>query len=131
VRKKVLTGLDVAYEIQGDFKPREYLVQYQETDFHFASRLMEEEGIYYFFKHSQGGHTMVLANTPQSHPNIPFLPTATFRQMTHPGEITEDRVYLWTKEQEIRSNKYTVWDEHFQLPYKHLEADKSIQDSVH
>ena len=58
--KKVLTGLDVSYEVQGDFKSREYCVQYQESDFRFASRLMEEEGIYYFFKHSAGSHTMVL-----------------------------------------------------------------------
>jgi type VI secretion system secreted protein VgrG len=45
ILKKVLAGLDVAYEIQGTFQPRDYCVQYRETDFNFASRLMEEEGI--------------------------------------------------------------------------------------
>src|SRR5437588_127803 len=64
ILKKVLTGVDVAYEIQGTFEPRDYCVQYRETDFHFASRLMEEEGIYYFFKHTANGHKMVLANSP-------------------------------------------------------------------
>ncbi|MFI5382149.1 MAG: type VI secretion system Vgr family protein, partial [Tepidisphaerales bacterium] len=129
ILKLVLAGLDVAYEIQGDFKSREYCVQYLETDFNFASRLMEEEGIWYFFKHTDGGHTMVLANTPQSHPPIPYGPKVKYEEMFgHSPE--DDRVYEWFKGQEIRSGKYTVWDEHFQLYNKHLDADKTIQDSV-
>ena len=52
----MLTGLDVSFEIQATFQPRDYCVQYRETDFNFASRLMEEEGIYYFFKHTEDGH---------------------------------------------------------------------------
>jgi type VI secretion system secreted protein VgrG len=71
ILKKVLTGLDVTYEIQGSFHPRDFCVQYRETDFNFASRLMEEEGIFYFFKHNSEGHQMVVANTPQSHPDLP------------------------------------------------------------
>src|SRR5436190_1048940 len=42
ILKKVLTGLDVSYQIQGTFQSRDYCVQYRETDFHFASRLMED-----------------------------------------------------------------------------------------
>src|SRR5205823_6132971 len=49
ILKKVLAGLDVSYELRGKYDPRDYCVQYRETDFNFASRLMEEEGIYYFF----------------------------------------------------------------------------------
>src|SRR5438105_5668781 len=56
ILKKVLDGLDVTYEIQGMFHPRDFCVQYRESDFNFASRLMEEEGIYYFFKHTADGH---------------------------------------------------------------------------
>src|SRR5262249_12742891 len=71
ILKKVLEGLDVDYQIQGTFHPRDYVVQYRETDFNFVSRLMEEEGIFYFFKHTESGHQMVLANTPSSHPDVP------------------------------------------------------------
>ena len=42
---------------------RDYCVQYQEIGFHFASRLMEEEGIFYFFKFACGSHKLVLATT--------------------------------------------------------------------
>ena len=48
----------------GGFVKRVYCVQYRETDFQFICRLMEEEGIFYFFKHENGKHTMVLANAP-------------------------------------------------------------------
>src|SRR6185436_18185461 len=67
ILKKVLAGMEVVYEISGTFHPPEFCVQYRESDFAFASRIMEEEGIFYFFRHTASGHTMVLANTPQSH----------------------------------------------------------------
>ena len=53
ILKKVLTGFTVKWELQGTFQPRDYCVQYHESDFQFASRLMEEEGIFYFFKHTR------------------------------------------------------------------------------
>ncbi len=47
---------------QGQYKTREYCVQYRETDFNFISRLMEEEGIFYYFKHDAEKHTLVLGD---------------------------------------------------------------------
>ena len=129
ILKKVLVGLDVTYEIQGTFHPRDFCVQYRETDFNFACRLMEEEGIYYFFKHTDGNHTMVVANTPQSHPDVPG-PTQIIYEDVSGGFRDEDRIYDWEKVQEWRSGKYTLWDHSFELPHKHLETEKLIQDSV-
>lgn len=71
ILKKVFKGFEVSYEIQGEFQARNYCVQYRESDFDFASRLMEEEGIYYYFEHTADKHKMVIANTPESHPNCP------------------------------------------------------------
>ena len=51
----------------------EYCVQYRETDFNFVSRLMEQYGIYYFFEHSDGKHTLVLADAKSSHKTVPGL----------------------------------------------------------
>jgi type VI secretion system secreted protein VgrG len=53
--------------LRGGYKPREYCVQFRESDFAFFSRLLEEEGIYYFFQHDEQGHTLVLADDPGSH----------------------------------------------------------------
>jgi type VI secretion system secreted protein VgrG len=129
ILKKVLTGLDVSYQIQQTFQPREYCVQYNETDLAFISRLMEDEGIFYFFKHSASGHQLVLADSPLAHPAVPYLPTALWDEGTH-GGFEENRVFNWTKQQEIRSGKFTTWGHNFQLPQKHLDAAKPIVDSV-
>jgi type VI secretion system secreted protein VgrG len=130
ILRDLFAGLDVDYgPIQGTFEQREYCVQYRETDLAFASRLMEEEGIFYFFKHTSSGHKMVLANTPQSHPAVPFLPTALWEGGSH-AHFEEDRVFAWSKGQEIRSGKFTAWDHKFEMPTKHLEAEKTITDSV-
>jgi type VI secretion system secreted protein VgrG len=127
ILKKVLQGLDVCYQIQGTFHPRDYCVQYQESDFQFASRLMEEEGIYYFFKHTASSHQMVVANTPQSHPDLPEQSTILFDE----GNGTQSRHVIteWEKVQELRSGKCILWDHCFELPHKHLEADRTIQES--
>jgi type VI secretion system secreted protein VgrG len=126
---KVLEGLDVHPEIQGKFHPREYCVQYRETDFNFASRLMEEEGIFYFFRHTERGHTLVLANTPQSHPPVGGSAEVLFDELEG-GLRDEDRVLRWEKVQELSPGKYTLFDHSFELPHKHLEADKTILPSV-
>jgi type VI secretion system secreted protein VgrG len=90
---------------------------------------MEEEGIYYFFKHSLNGHKLVLANTPGFHPGIPYQTRVVYEKASgHTAE--EDRVYEWLKTQEIRSGKYVAWDDCFQMPGKHLEARKTIMPSV-
>lgn len=129
ILKKVLEGLDITWEIQGTFQPRDYCVQYRESDFQFASRLMEEEGIYYFFKHSDSSHKMVVANTPQSHPDLPGESRIIYEE-TGGGTREEERIYQWEKLQELRSGKYTLWDHCFELPKKHLEAEKTILETV-
>jgi type VI secretion system secreted protein VgrG len=129
ILRQLLTGMDVDYQIQGTFEQREYCVQYRETNLAFASRLMEEEGIFYFFKHTSSGHQMVLANTPQSHPALPYVPTVTWEVSAH-ASMEGDRVFAWSKGQEIRSGKFTAWDHKFEMPTKHLDADKTIMDSV-
>src|SRR5262249_12314550 len=96
ILQKVLKGLDVTPEIHGKFEPRDYCVQYRESDFNFASRLMEEEGIYYFFKHTADGHKMVLANTPGSHPDMPETNKFIFERNLG-GTRTEERIDEWQK----------------------------------
>src|SRR4051794_25164482 len=118
----------VTMQLKTTYKPREYCVQYRETDFEFASRLMEEEGIYYFFKHTSGGHTMVLANTPQSHPET-SPGTAIYEEIVG-GNRPEQRVTGWQRTQQLRSGKVTLWDHNFELPGKHLEAEKQIVETV-
>src|SRR5262249_40262593 len=71
ILEDVLDEIDVGFKLQGSWHARDYCVQYRETDFNFACRLMEEEGIYYYFQHSEGDHLLVVANSPQGHADLP------------------------------------------------------------
>jgi type VI secretion system secreted protein VgrG len=129
ILKKVLTGISVTYQLQGTYLSRDYCVQYRETDFDFASRLMEEEGIFYFFTHSNGAHQMVVADTPQSFPDVQGASTLIYETIEG-GTRAEDRVHRWEKSQLLRSGKYRLWDYCFELPGKNLEAVKPTLDTV-
>ncbi len=59
------------------YTPRDYCVQYRESDFNFLSRLMESEGIYYYVEHTNGNHVMVLADAPSCYKDL--VPTASFK----------------------------------------------------
>ena len=71
ILKQVFGALEFETKVQGTFEPRDYCVQYRESDWDFASRLMEEEGICYFFAHGKETAKLVLANTPLGHPKVP------------------------------------------------------------
>jgi type VI secretion system secreted protein VgrG len=129
ILKHVLAGIDANYEIQGTYEQRDYCVQYRESDFDFVSRLMEEEGIYYYFKHTADGHKMVIADTPQSHAAMPVDDKLIYEEVFG-GTRDEERITGWNKTQELRSGKVTVWDHCFELPHKHLEAEKIILENV-
>jgi type VI secretion system secreted protein VgrG len=130
ILKKVLDGLEVRFQLSGKWEPRDFCVQYRETDFNFASRLMEEEGIFYFFEHAEDGHRMVVANTPSSHPELPTESTIVYRNLTYATAQGEDIIYDWSKSQEIIPAKVTLRDHCFELPHKHLEASLPIQPTA-
>jgi type VI secretion system secreted protein VgrG len=90
---------------------------------------MEEEGIFYFFKHSDGNHQLIVANSPSSHPDVPIASEIVYETMEG-GFRDASRIHSWVKTQELRSGKYTLWDHSFELPHKHLEASKTTQESV-
>ncbi len=62
----------------GTYAEREYCVQYRESNFAFVSRLLEEEGIFYFFEHSEGEHTLILADDPGKIQECPGQPAVDF-----------------------------------------------------
>jgi type VI secretion system secreted protein VgrG len=104
----------------------DYCVQYRETDFNFVSRLMEQEGIFYFFEHKEDKHTLVLADSPRAHAPCPGQPEARYYADAGMGE-REDTVGSWKVEQTLRPGKYAMRDYHFEMPGKTLEvAEPSI-----
>jgi type VI secretion system secreted protein VgrG len=130
ILKKVLAGYKVEWGLTGKYEKRDYCVQYRETDFNFASRLMEEEGIYYYFKHENGNHTLVVADNSGKHEAVAGTTTVEYRNISGQANLTDDVIYDWSKTQELASGKFVLWDHCFEMPHKHLECEKTITPSV-
>lgn len=129
ILQEVLKGFECDFQLWGQYEHREYCVQYRETDFNFASRLMEEEGFFYFFEHSESGHKMVIADSSVAHSAVPGLTKARY-DVVEGGTPNGDHIFEWRKTQELRSSKYTLWDHSFQQPKINLEAKESILESI-
>jgi type VI secretion system secreted protein VgrG len=129
ILRKVFTGFNVDWQLNEKYEPRDYCVQYRETDWNFGARLMEEEGIYFFFEHSDGDHKMIASDNAMEHPTLPGESRLIYEEVEG-GTRDENRIWAWKKEQEMRPGKYVLWDHCFELPHKHLEAEALIHDSV-
>jgi type VI secretion system secreted protein VgrG len=116
--------LDFRPALKRTYTKWDYCVQYRETDFNFVSRMMEQEGIYYFFEHAQGKHTLVLADSPEAHVPCPGQPQARFEPEAGFGG-REDVISGWQTERAMRPGKYTLRDYHFETPSKTLEVNRS------
>lgn len=127
ILRSVFRDLHVEFDLKGTYEPRDFCVQYNESDFDFASRLMEEEGIFYFFRHEEKRDVLVLGDTPEAHPEVSGPPSLIY-DVVRGGNRDEARITLWEKVQELRSGKVTLRDHCFELPHKHLEAQARIQE---
>ena len=122
-------ALDADFQLGGSYGPREYCVQYRESDFNFASRLMEEEGIYYFFKHEAGRHRMVLVDAASSHPNCPVQHAYRFVDSEH-DDGTWDAVTRWTARRRIDSGQVTLTDHDWLQPSTSLAVTRKASDKA-
>ena len=102
-------------------------MQYRETDFNFVSRLMEQEGIYYYFEHTAEGHTMVLVDSVDSHEpcagpysSIPFV-----LQSGSSGALDTEYVNHWQLTNSLQPGKTTIRDYDFKKSKQLLEGTLS------
>jgi type VI secretion system secreted protein VgrG len=100
---------------------RVFCVQYRESHFNFVSRLLEEEGIFYFFEHSKGKHILTLADDNGALKPCPVQSKARMAIDTGPWQ-TEDVVTSWEHEDVVHTGKVTLRDYDFEQPSLQLEA---------
>ena len=115
--KAVLGEFGVTFDAQltGTYGSREYCVQYDETALEFISRLMEEEGIFYFFTFTDGGHTMVLGDSSAAH--IDCVDGAALRYFPDPGgRRMMDTVNQLEYESRLVAQKFEYSDYNYLTP---------------
>ncbi len=108
--------------LKGSYTPRPYCVQYQETALDFVSRLMEDEGIHYYFTHEDGKHILVLTDDSASAVPCPNLDKARYVEQFSTS-TDEDAVVECTLEEEIVAGKYAATDYNFEMPSTSLLAE--------
>ena len=119
---------DFEDSLSGSYREWEYCVQYRETSFDFVSRLMEQEGIYYFFRHEKTRHVLVLADaygahsTVDDYASVPFYPPD--QQMRE-----RDHFYDWQLAREVQPGSLALNDYDFQRPAASLEVRSSVSRS--
>jgi type VI secretion system secreted protein VgrG len=107
----------------GSYPKREYCVQYRETHLAFVSRLLEEEGIFYFFEHGDGKHTLVLADQPSAVQPCPGMSSA--RMASHGEAQPDDVITRLVQEHAVESGKVTLRDYDPLQPSLRLEGTVS------
>ena len=117
---------DYSLRLHGSYDPRTYCVQYRETDFNFISRLLEDEGIFYFFEHEKGKHTLVIADAPEENKPCPKQKEARY-QITGGGWLEEDVVTSLEMVQEIQVGKFALNDYNFEVPATNLLVDAAAK----
>lgn len=126
----IVTGLfdelgfsDYKNSTTGTYNAREYCVQYNETAFAFVSRLLEDEGIFYFFEHADGKHTLVLADDASAHKPCEGLPEGALYRASS-VEHTDDRAITRLRiEQQVVTGKFAHDDFNFETPSTDLKVE--------
>lgn len=107
------------------YREREYCVQYRETDLNFVQRLMEDEGIYYFFKHTESSHMLVLADSISAHEAFPHYEQVEYFPPSENEVRPGDHIHDWFLSRNLQSGKYTLRDFNFTKPRLQLESKLS------
>jgi type VI secretion system secreted protein VgrG len=103
--------------LKRSYPKRDYCVQYRETAFNFVSRLMEEEGIFYFFRHENGKHTLVLADQKGAYEDC-----RESRARYYGGALPGGQLTAWDHQYEFRPGKWAHTDYNFETPSTNLLA---------
>jgi type VI secretion system secreted protein VgrG len=116
---------DFELKLFRSYRKWNYCVQYRETDFNFVARLLEHEGIYWYFEHAKGKHKLVLVDassahdTTAGHGSLPYYGTA--------GQLPPDIdcVNHWAVSREVEPGKVVLTDHDFERPSTSLKVDKA------
>jgi type VI secretion system secreted protein VgrG len=123
------TTADFKLELTGTHRKWNYCVQYRETDFNFVSRLMEEEGIYFYFKHTDGHNTVVLTDSTSKHTATPGYEKI---QVLAPEQVVRpelEHISSWDFSREIQPGVYVHDDYDLERPSVELKTRKVLSRS--
>ena len=115
-------GFEYEKRLSGSYRPWEYCVQYQESDFAFVCRLMEHEGIAYHFEHRNGSHLLVLADDIGGYSTLPGHATIAYRPRDRVVNAMEPCIDQWRISEQITSGRVMLDDFDFRKSRASLQS---------
>ncbi len=117
---------DFVFELNESYQPWKYCVQYRETDFNFVSRLLEHEGMYYYFRQTDGHHTLVITDS-----NDKLEPTKGYETLQYIAPTVLVRpgteyISAWDISREVQPGAYVHEDYDFERPSVDLTTTKTL-----
>ncbi|AYH01037.1 type VI secretion system tip protein VgrG [Pectobacterium parmentieri] len=119
---------DYAHAFRDTHAEREFCVQYNESDLDFINRMAAEEGIFYFFEHENGKHTLVFADTPLAVHDGPTLPYYPNKQQT---SLDEPCVTTFKRRESLRPSEVLLKDYTFKNPRWEATSYDYARDMEH
>ncbi|KVH77308.1 type IV secretion protein Rhs [Burkholderia cepacia] len=117
-------GFPIESHLAETYVPRDYCVQYNETDAAFVSRLMEFEGIYFWFRHAEDTHTLMLGDAMSSHTALPGYGTIPYIARDRTAIADEERIDGWLPAQEVSVGRHQTTDYDYTKPRADLSSQK-------
>jgi type VI secretion system secreted protein VgrG len=118
---------DFRLALSATYEPWEYCVQFRESDFNFLSRLLEQEGIFYFFEHTESKHVMVLSDDAAQLSTAPKCETVRFiAGGTGETPIARERLERWSVRKALHTGTYATRAFNFKAPTPVLAGNSSI-----
>ncbi|MGA9574591.1 MAG: type VI secretion system tip protein VgrG [Lysobacterales bacterium] len=124
---KINNMVDFDARLSATYRIWDYCVQYNESDFDFISRLMEQEGIYYYFEHKADKHVLVLADDASAHNPYAGYEEIQYLPDLDQGSATAKALNTWTAKQHMMPNMYATKDYDFENPKLPLLSKYSKQ----
>ena len=107
-------------KLTGTYDKRKFVVQYRESVFHFVTRWLEHEGIYYYFKHEDGSHKLCLADDSTSGTKVPKYEELMYRAPTQTGREQIDHFEDWREIANVIPDCYAIDSYNFEEPKVNL-----------
>jgi type VI secretion system secreted protein VgrG len=117
---------DFALELTSTYRKWTYCVQYRESDFNFISRLMEQEGIYYYFRHTEGHNTMVLTDSCSKHVPCPGYEELAYIPPESLARPELEHISRWHFSREVQPGVYVHKDYDLERPSVDLKTQKVL-----
>lgn len=118
-------GFPTEFKLVGSYRTWEYCVQYEESDFAFISRLMEHEGIYYWFRHEDGKHVLVLTDDIAQHSPFPGLESLPYIGPDRVVQSDKEYISSWEPAEQVTPGRFATVDYDFKKPAASLDALRS------